>query len=349
MWQKSEDVPGTEPGDGSEESCPPRWRFALRAGKPREISAARPRRAFRPGAAAVAADDTSSVRTSAVEEQVAAPARSRRASMWELRATISGRTATLLGLAGALGFFVLWELGHYLTPEDSRRFLPSPQHVLGALWTLLAEKDFIFDIAKSCYRIFVSFFAACVVAVPLGITMGCFSEAPRTPQPDHICLSLPPRRLVHPLAPGVSLARRTLRRWLCSCLASSSSLIALILDNTKAVQQELIEAALTMGASRRRVVMDVVVSCGGPLGGRLDAQHDCSGMDLPGDRRNRGCLGRNWRRHDAGRPLSQGRHHHGRHPHYWRTRRPHRSALPGGPRHAMRSRGTGSGRTEQRR
>ena len=48
--------------------------------------------------------------------------------------------------------------------------------MLAALWTLLAEKDFIFDIAKSCYRIFVSFFAACVVAVPLGIAMGCFTR-----------------------------------------------------------------------------------------------------------------------------------------------------------------------------
>ena len=41
-------------------------------------------------------------------------------------------------------------------------------------------------------------------------------------------------------------------------------LVALILDNTKAVQQELIEAALTMGASRRRVVMDVVVPAVAP-------------------------------------------------------------------------------------
>ncbi|MBC8050946.1 MAG: ABC transporter permease subunit [Chitinophagales bacterium] len=41
-------------------------------------------------------------------------------------------------------------------------------------------------------------------------------------------------------------------------------LISLILDNTSAVQKELVEAALTMGASRREVVTRVVVPAAFP-------------------------------------------------------------------------------------
>ncbi len=98
----------------------------------------------------------------------------RSVSLFELRTVLSGRTSLLLGLAGATGFFIIWEVGHYITPEESQRFLPAPQEVLGALITLIVEKDYIADILKSCFRIFASFFAACLIAVPLGIAMGCF-------------------------------------------------------------------------------------------------------------------------------------------------------------------------------
>ena len=183
--------------------------------------------------------------------------------MWELRITLSGRATTLLGLAGALGFFAIWEVGHYLTSEDSRRFLPSPQQVLGALWTLLAEKDFVFDIAKSCYRIFVSFLAACAVAVPLGITMGCFPRLRALLNPTISAFRYLPAASFIPLL-LVWFGPTDTQKMALLVLGVIFFLVALVLDNTKAVQLELIEAALTMGASRRRVVMDVVVPAVAP-------------------------------------------------------------------------------------
>jgi NitT/TauT family transport system permease protein len=41
-------------------------------------------------------------------------------------------------------------------------------------------------------------------------------------------------------------------------------LVAMVLDNTEAVENALIEAALTMGASRTRVVLGVVVPAAAP-------------------------------------------------------------------------------------
>ena len=203
------------------------------------------------------------VPTPSMEENAPVPAFSRKASLFELRTTLSGRAMIGLGLAGAAGFFILWELGHYLTAEESKRFLPSPQHVLGALWTLLAEKDFVFDIAKSCYRIFVSFLAACVVAVPVGIAMGCFTRLRALLNPTISAFRYLPAASFIPLL-LVWFGPTDTQKMALLVLGVIFFLIALILDNTKAVQQELIEAALTMGASRRRIVMDVVVPAVAP-------------------------------------------------------------------------------------
>ena len=183
--------------------------------------------------------------------------------MFELRATISARATILLGLAGAAAFFVVWELGHYLTPEESKRFLPSPRHVLGALWTLLAEKDFIFDIAKSCYRIFVSFFIACLVAAPVGIAMGCFTRLRALFNPSISAFRYLPAASFIPLL-LVWFGPTDTQKMALLVLGVIFFLVALILENTRTVQQELVEAALTMGATRRRVVMDVVVPAVAP-------------------------------------------------------------------------------------
>ena len=43
----------------------------------------------------------------------------------EFRRQPSARRAGLLALIGALAFFGVWELGHYLTPVSARKFLPS--------------------------------------------------------------------------------------------------------------------------------------------------------------------------------------------------------------------------------
>lgn len=88
---------------------------------------------------------------------------------FELRSSLSGRRTVVLGIIGAAAFFGAWELGHLLTPDESKRFLPSPREVIATLWRLLVEKNFLRDIGISVTRIFVSFFAACAVAAPLEI------------------------------------------------------------------------------------------------------------------------------------------------------------------------------------
>ena len=169
----------------------------------------------------------------------------------------------MLGVIGAVGFFGIWEIGHYITPESGQRFLPSVEEVIGRLIYLYVEKGFIEDVLISCMRIFVSFFAACAIAVPLGIMMGCFASMRALINPTVSGARYLPAASFIPLL-LVWFGPTDLAKMALLFMGVIFFLIALILDNTAAVQKEYIEAALTMGASRRRVVLGVVVPAAAP-------------------------------------------------------------------------------------
>lgn len=187
----------------------------------------------------------------------------RKESFFEMRTTLVAHKLLFYGVLGALGFFGVWEVGHYITPEASRRFLPSPQHVISTLWSLFAEKDYLYHVLKSLYRIFISFFAACAIAAPIGIAMGCFPRIRALINPTISASRYLPAVSFIPLL-LVWFGPTDTQKLALLFLGVVFFLIALILDNTRAVQREFIEAALTMGASRRRVVLGVVVPAAAP-------------------------------------------------------------------------------------
>ena len=114
--------------------------------------------------------------------------------------------------------------------------MPSPRNVVAALWTLILEKNYLADLGISAYRIFVSFFAASAIAVPLGLLMGCFA---------------PIRALVNPLISGarylpaasfiplllVWFGPTDFQKLALLYLGVVFFLIALILDNVDSVQK----------------------------------------------------------------------------------------------------------------
>lgn len=204
--------------------------------------------------------DGTSVAGEADEAPVFNPPRER---FLELRAPPSPRRTTILGLIGIAGFFAIWEIGHYLTPESQQKFLPSVGQVVIALWTLFAERGFAHDVAVSCYRIFVSFLAASAVAVPIGIAMGCFRSVRSLINPVISGLRYLPAASFIPLL-LVWFGPTDLAKLALLFLGVIFFLLALILDNTSAVSKEFVEASLTMGAKRGRVVLGVVLPAAAP-------------------------------------------------------------------------------------
>ena len=181
-----------------------------------------------------------------------------RERFFELLSPATGRQAVWLGMLGAALFLGAWELGNYLTPESGRRFLPSVEEVLARLIYLYTEKGFLTDVVQSCIRIFGSFFVASLIAVPLGILMGCFGKFKALVNPTVSGWRYLPAASFIPLL-LVWFGPSETAKMALLFLGVVFFLVAMVLDNTEAVQREYIEAALTMGASRTRVVLEVVV------------------------------------------------------------------------------------------
>ncbi len=187
----------------------------------------------------------------------------RRERFFDLLSSPSARETAILGIVGALAFFGIWELGHYMMPESSQRFLPAVEEVLGKLYFLFSEKGFLADVIISCGRIFGSFLTASLVAVPLGIAMGCFARLKALINPTVSGWRYLPAASFIPLL-LVWFGPSEAAKMGLLFLGVIFFLVAMILDNTQAVQREFIEAALTMGASRKRIVLEIVVPAAAP-------------------------------------------------------------------------------------
>lgn len=182
---------------------------------------------------------------------------------FELLSPATGRQTVWLGVLGAVLFFGLWELSNYLTPESGRKFLPSVEEVMSRLFYLFSEKFFLADVIQSCVRIYGSFLAASLIAVPLGIVMGCFGKFKALVNPTVSGWRYLPAASFIPLL-LVWLGPSEAAKMALLFLGVVFFLVAMVLDNTEAVQREYIEAALTMGATRTRVVLEVVVPAAAP-------------------------------------------------------------------------------------
>ena len=182
---------------------------------------------------------------------------------FELLSPATSNQAIWLGILGAVIFFGVWEIGNLITPESGRKFLPSVETVIGRLFYLFTEKGFIKDVLISCLRIFGSFFIASAIAVPLGIAMGCFGKFKALVNPTVSGWRYLPAASFIPLLLVWFGPSETAKMGLLF-LGVVFFLVAMVLANTEAVQREFIEAALTMGASRTRVVLEIVVPAAAP-------------------------------------------------------------------------------------
>ena len=182
---------------------------------------------------------------------------------FSVRGTVSGRQGFVLGLLGLVSLFALWQLGHWATPELQRKFLPGVDEVVGKIIYLLINKDFISDIGVSLYRIYLSFFVACLVAVPLGLIMGCFVTVRALVNPTVGGLRYLPAASFVPLL-LVYLGPTDTAKMALLFLGCVFFLIALILDNVLAVPKEFVESAQTMGADRKHIILRVALPAAAP-------------------------------------------------------------------------------------
>ncbi|MGD9744381.1 MAG: ABC transporter permease [Dongiaceae bacterium] len=182
----------------------------------------------------------------------------RRRERWlEFKKPIPTWELILLGLVVWVLFFGIWKLAT-ATGWAPPFLLPAPDAVAMTLYELFADRGFLMDLLVSVYRIIVSFAAACLIAVPLGVLMGSFSRIEALFNPLVSAWRYLPAPSFIPL----------LLMWFGTDDTSKLALLfigvvwflmTLVMDHTKAVKTEFIQTALTLGANRWQVLWTVIV------------------------------------------------------------------------------------------
>lgn len=197
------------------------------------------------------------------EKQERVLKRNQRKRRWfEYKTPIPTTWSITLGIAIWVIFFGLWQTAN-MRGWAPAIILPAPPKVVSALYELLTEKEFLYDIWDSVYRVVVGFAAACVISAPLGILMGSFKTVEAFFNPLVSAWRYVPAAALIPLL-LMWLGTGELVKVSILFLGVVWFLITLIMDHTKAVRTDLIETALTLGANRRQVLMTVVLPAVSP-------------------------------------------------------------------------------------
>ena len=184
----------------------------------------------------------------------------RKRGLFELRAPLPRSTAYTLGLVAPALVLVVWcvlSYGH-LAPPD---FLPSPTDVLKGTIQLFASYDLGSAILVSTRRIALAFLLASALALPLGVLMGAFEPINRFFEPVFAPLRFMPISAFIPLLImwfGIDETQKIAFLF----LGVFVYLLPVVVTAIRAVPQEYVDTAYTLGASKTQVC-SVVVSLPG--------------------------------------------------------------------------------------
>jgi NitT/TauT family transport system permease protein len=177
--------------------------------------------------------------------------------LFELRAPLTQGTAFVLGFVAPVLVLGLWCVASYggLAPPD---FLPSPTEVVRGTLQLFLEHDLWGAILISTRRIAIAFLLASAIALPLGVLMGAFDVFHRLFEPIMAPLRYMPISAFIPLLIlwfGIYEKEKVAFLF----LGVFVYLLPVVVSAIRAVPEELVQTALTLGASRAQVVRTVLL------------------------------------------------------------------------------------------
>ncbi len=182
--------------------------------------------------------------------------------LFALRAPLPRKTAFVLGLVAPALLLAAWCAASYggLAPPD---FLPSPTEVLRGTVQLFVQHDLANAILVSTRRIALAFLLASAVALPVGILMGAFEPVNRFLEPIVSPLRYMPISAFIPLLIlwfGIYEKQKIAFLF----LGVFVYLLPVVVSAIRAVPEELVQTALTLGASRGAVVRTVLLPAAAP-------------------------------------------------------------------------------------
>ena len=181
----------------------------------------------------------------------------RRSDFFELRAPLPRSTAVALGFvmpALVLGLWCLLTYGGFAPPD----FLPSPTEVVRGTLQLFIEHDLWRAIVTSTRRILLAFLIASAIALPLGVLMGAFEPVNRLFEPITAPLRYMPISAFIPLLIlwfGIYEKQKIAFLF----LGVFVYLLPVVVSAIRAIPEELVQTARTLGAGKLQVIRTVLL------------------------------------------------------------------------------------------
>lgn len=188
--------------------------------------------------------------------------RRRRASMFQIGGSIKISRFVLLGVMTFVVLFVVWWAVTAAGVVEPL-FLPGPGAVFTRLRDALSSGQLWGDTQVSAYRIIVGFVLATLLALPIGIGMGCYPAIAGLLEPLMDFVRYMPVVAFVPLS-IVWIGTGDSQKFLIIFLGTFFQQVLLFADNVKRVPFEYISIARTLGLRDLRVLRRVVLPAAAP-------------------------------------------------------------------------------------
>ena len=182
---------------------------------------------------------------------------SRKRSLFGIRSQLPSSTALVLGFVAPILVIAGWcivSYGGFVAPD----FLPTPTEVVRGTIQLFLHYDLATAILISARRIALAFLLASALALPLGILMGTFDPINRFFEPIMAPLRYMPISAFIPLLIlwfGIYEKQKIAFLF----LGVFVYLLPVVVSAIRLVPEELVQTALTLGASKFQVIRTVLL------------------------------------------------------------------------------------------
>lgn len=199
---------------------------------------------------------TQSVAPSTVPTSVTAPSKKLR-KRYGRRRVYSRRQRWLIGTLNLAVFFTIWHLIATYT-DVPKLFLPSVTEVWDALVRMNDEGILWGNLGISLWVYVVGMIISLVIAIPLGLFIGGVKIVDRIASPYIWAIYTTPRLILMPLV-LLWVGINDTARIVIIVLSAVPATLVVVMEGVKTVDNSLLKAARSFGASRTRLFRSVVM------------------------------------------------------------------------------------------
>jgi NitT/TauT family transport system permease protein len=182
--------------------------------------------------------------------------------MWGIRATISRRRSLALSLAGLALPLLAWGLMSASAAVDPV-FLPGPHAVLARMASWATQDDLLGDTGISIMRVASGWALSALFALPLGLVIGTWRPVQALLEPLTDFIRYMPAAAFIPLVMlwvGIDEGAKVAIIF----IGTFFQMVLMVAEDVRRVPMAQIEAAQTMGATRREVLELVILPSAKP-------------------------------------------------------------------------------------